>query len=300
MEFHKITENVYYIADNTNIGVIKINDNNEVLIVDSGSDDSKGRRILKTLKDNGFKVKYIINTHMHADHIGGNHYIQKHFPNVRIYALRSEISMIENPIYMPYFLYSGAYPIKDLRNKFLLAKASKVTDIIDEKEKSINIENAKINLISLDGHTEFQKGVLFDDVLFCGDALISEELLEKHKIPVNVNIKNAKNTLLKLIESNYSYYIPSHGTLLYDISDLAKANLERINEIENKIIEYLKKNHSTDELVSYLLYSYGLDINNAILYYLYNTTIMAFLSYLKDEKKITMYVKNNKILWEIL
>ena len=300
MEFHKITENVYYIADNTNIGVIKINDNNEVLIVDSGSDDSKGRRILKTLKDNGFKVKYIINTHMHADHIGGNHYIQKHFPNVRIYALRSEISMIENPIYMPYFLYSGAYPIKDLRNKFLLAKASKVTDIIDEEEKTINIENAKINLISLDGHTEFQKGILFDDVLFCGDALISEELLEKHKIPVNVNIKNAKNTLLKLIESNYSYYVPSHGTLLYNISDLAKANLDRINEIENKIIEYLEKNHSTDELVSYLLYSYGLDINNAILYYLYNTTIMAFLSYLKDEKKITMYVKNNKVLWKIL
>lgn len=300
MQFHEITNKVFYISDNTNIGVIKVNDNNDVLIVDSGSDDSKGRRIVKTLKDNGLHVKYIINTHVHADHIGGNHYIQKHFPEVRIFALRSEISMIENPIYMPYFLYSGAYPIKDLRNKFLLAKSSKVTDVINDEEATINIENNLINIIPLDGHTEFQKGILFDDILFCGDALISEELLEKHKIPVNVNIKNAKNTLLKLIESNYSYYLPSHGTLLENISDLAKANLERIEDIENRILDYIIKEHSTEEIVSYMLYIYELDINNAILYYLYNTTIMAFLSYLKDEKKITLTIKNNKTLWKAI
>ncbi|MBM7560394.1 MBL fold metallo-hydrolase [Marinitoga litoralis] len=298
MQFHEITNKVFYISDNTNIGVIKLNDNNDVLIVDSGSDDSKGRRIVKTLKDNGFQVKYIINTHMHADHIGGNHYIQKHFPEVRIFAFRSEISMLENPIYMPYFLYSGAYPIKDLRNKFLLAKSSKVTDIIDET--TINIENNLIKLIPLDGHTEFQKGISFDDVLFCGDALISEELLEKHKIPVNVNIKNAKNTLLFLSESNYSYYIPSHGKLLENISDLANANLSRIIEIENKIIDYLIKEHSTEDLITYILHSYGLEIDNATLYYLYNTTIMAFLSYLKDEKKVELFFNNNKLLWKAI
>ncbi|NUU99756.1 hypothetical protein XO12_06490 [Marinitoga sp. 1154] len=300
MKLQKITENVYYINDTTNIGVIRVNKENDVLIVDSGSDDSKGRRIIKILKENGFNLKYIINTHIHADHIGGNHYIQKHIPEVKIFSTRAEISMIENPIYMPYFLYSGAYPIKELRNKFLLAKPSKVTNIIDELLSNIIIENNKISLLPLDGHTEFQKGIAFENVLFCGDALISEELLEKHKIPVNVNIKNAKQTLLNLQNMNYDYYIPSHGTLLNNISTLAKENYKRIEEIEEKILNFLNTEKSTEKIISYMLYSYGLNINNATLYYLYNTTIMGFLSYLKEEKKITNIIKNNTVYWKML
>ncbi|KAF2956875.1 MBL fold metallo-hydrolase [Marinitoga sp. 38H-ov] len=300
MEFKNITKNVFYIKDNTNIGVIKINENNDVLIIDTGSDSSKGRRIVKKLKENGYTVKYIINTHMHADHIGGNNYIQKNCPDVKIFSFRSEISFIENPLFMPYLLYSGAYPIKELRNKFLLAEPSKVTDIISDEEKEINIENNNIKLIPLNGHTEFHKGILFDNVLFCGDSLISEELLEKHKIPVNINIRNTKKTLLKLIESNYSYYVPSHGDLLENIVSLAKTNLDRIIEIENKILDYIIKEHSTEELITYLLYSYGIEIKNATLYYLYNTTILAFLSYLKEENKIDITYNKNKILWKAI
>ncbi|AEX85125.1 Zn-dependent hydrolase, glyoxylase [Marinitoga piezophila KA3] len=299
MEFHKITENVYYISDTTNIGVIRINDNNDVLIVDSGSDDSKGRRIVKILKENGFQVKYIINTHMHADHIGGNHFIQKHNPEVRIISTRAEMSIIENPIFLPYFLYSGAYPVRDLRNKFLLAKPSKITDIIGMDDNTVKVEDAEIGIIRLDGHTEFQKGIVYEDVLFCGDALISEELLEKHKIPVNVNIENAKKTLLKLKETNYKYYLPAHGTLIEDIESLAEKNYERIKEIENKILEFVDTEKSTEKIVSYLLYSYDLNITNATLYYLYNTTIMGYLGHLRDNKKIDLIVKNNTVYWKI-
>ncbi|SHF30729.1 Glyoxylase, beta-lactamase superfamily II [Marinitoga hydrogenitolerans DSM 16785] len=299
MKLHKITENVLYIEDTTNIGIIKINESNDVLIVDSGSDNSKGRRIIKILKDNGYKIKYIINTHMHADHIGGNHFIQKHIPEVRIFALREELSMLEAPLYLPYFIYSGAYPLKDLRNKFLLAKPSKVTNIIEKEDTSIFIEENRIDLISLDGHTEFQKGILYENILFCGDALISEELLEKHKIPVNVNIKNAKETLLNLEETNFNFYLPSHGSLLNNIKYLAKLNYKRIVEIEEKILGFLDSEKTTEKIVSYLLYSYGLNITNATLYYLYNTTIMGFLSYLRDEKKIEPIIKNNSIFWKL-
>ncbi|GAB6189723.1 MBL fold metallo-hydrolase [Marinitoga arctica] len=299
MRLHRITDNVLYIEDTTNIGIIKINESNDVLIVDSGSDDSKGRRIIKTLKENGYTIRYIINTHMHADHIGGNHFIQKHIPEVRIFALREEMSMLEAPLYLPYFIYSGAYPFKDLRNKFLLAKPSKVTDIIEKENSSLFIERNKIDLISLDGHTEFQKGVLFENILFCGDSLISEKLLEKHKIPVNVNIKNTKQTLLKLKDSNYSYYLPSHSELITNIKELATLNFMRIEEIENKILDFLISEKSSEKIISYLLYSYSLNITNATLYYLYNTTIMAFLSYLHDEKKIETIIKNNTIFWKL-
>ncbi|WP_129407820.1 hypothetical protein [Marinitoga lauensis] len=81
---------------------------------------------------------------------------------------------------------------------------------------------------------------------------------------------------------------------------MAQLNYQRIEEIEIKILKYLEEDKSTEKIVSYLLYSYGLEINNATLYYLYNTTILAFLQYLRENKKIEFKIKNNIPYWHNL
>ncbi len=300
MSLNQITKNVFYIDDATNIGVIRINDQNDVLLVDTGLNDSKGKRIVKLLLKNNMNIKYIINTHMHADHLGGNHIIQKMIPDVKIFSTRQEMSVVENPIFMPYFLYCGSNPIKDLKNRFLLAKPSKVTDLIDV-EKPLKIDNSEIQLIDLDGHAKFQKGVLFEGVLFCGDSLISERLLNKHKIPVNVDIQNTIKTLKYIQNSDYDYYLPSHGELLNknEIKDLTELNLDKIQEIQNRILKLLQTELTTEQVVSRLMNIYDLKPDNLILYYLYNSTIMAYLSYLNDLEKVQAELKDNKVFWKL-
>ena len=96
MELIKVGEKTYYIKNPTNIGVYKIDEEN-VYLIDSGNDKDAGRKILKMIEEQGWRVKGIINTHSNADHIGGNKFIQDR-TNCVILNGKIEKSFTENPI----------------------------------------------------------------------------------------------------------------------------------------------------------------------------------------------------------
>ena len=149
MELIKIGEKTYYIKNPTNIGIYKI-DNENVYLIDSGNDKDAGKKILKIIQEQGWKVKGIITTHSNADHIGGNKVIQDR-TNCKILANRIEKSFTENPILEPSFLYGG-YPFKDIRNKFLLAKESAVIPIENNLPEGLEYFNLKGHFFDMCRH----------------------------------------------------------------------------------------------------------------------------------------------------
>ncbi|MBI4980599.1 hypothetical protein HZC30_03540 [Candidatus Woesearchaeota archaeon] len=52
MELKKITEQVYYIPNHANIGVVKLGEKSAILI-DTGLDDNTGKKVLKLLEEKG-------------------------------------------------------------------------------------------------------------------------------------------------------------------------------------------------------------------------------------------------------
>ena len=118
MELIKVGEKTYYIKNPTNIGIYKVDDNN-VYLIDSGNSKDAGKKILKIINEQGWNVKGIINTHSHADHIGGNKLIEDR-TNCDIYASNIEQCFVKYPVLEPALLYGGC-PFKDLTGKFLQA-----------------------------------------------------------------------------------------------------------------------------------------------------------------------------------
>ena len=74
-ELIQVSDNDYYVKSPTNIGLVKLNDM-DVCIIDSGNDKEAGRKIRQILDANGWNLVAIYSTHSHADHIGGNKYLQ--------------------------------------------------------------------------------------------------------------------------------------------------------------------------------------------------------------------------------
>lgn len=294
MELKKITETVFYIPNPSNIGVVKYSDDS-CFLVDSGIDDDTGRKVLRLLEENNLSVKAIINTHSHADHCGGNSFIQKR-TNAKIYASDTEAEIISSPEIEPLYLFSGASPIKDLKNKFMMAPKSKVNYFISSDK--INIDGQDISIVYLPGHSPNQIGVVYDGVLFCADSIFSEETLKKHKIPFFSDIEKTKETLEWLKNSNYDYYIPSHASPSKDISDLADKNLEVISSIENSILEISKEKKSSGQILKQLLYKHDINITAKHQYFLMNTVAMAFLSYLYNNSKLELIIEDNLAFWK--
>ena len=143
MDLVKVGEKTYYIKNATNIGIFKIDDTN-VYLIDTGNDKDAGKKVLKIIDEQGWKVKGIINTHSNADHIGGNKVIQDR-TNCTILAHNMEKAFTEFPILEPSFLYGG-YPFKDLRNKFLMAKESKTSNIDNNLPKGLEYFSLKGHL----------------------------------------------------------------------------------------------------------------------------------------------------------
>ena len=288
MELVKVGEKTYYIKNATNIGIYKIDDDN-VYLIDTGNDKEAGKKILKIINEQSWKVKGIINTHSNADHIGGNKVIQDR-TNCTILAYNIEKSFAEFPILESSFLYGG-YPFKDIRNKFLLAKESFVTSIENNLPEGLDY-------FALKGHFFNMIGIkTSDNVYFLADSLFSEETITKYHVFFIYDVKEFLNTLDYLNTLNGSLYIPSHSEATRDISSLIKLNRNKVNEIMNKIYNVCEREITFEEILKYIFDEYNLTMNGNQ-YVLVGSTIRSYLSYLFDENKLSYEFKNNKMLWK--
>src|SRR3990167_2953077 len=91
--------NSYYMTGVFAVGVYRYDDN--VILIDSGSDEQSASRIAAALQAENCKLRAIINTHCHPDHCGGNSYFQKIDPTIQVFAAYDEKMFIEDPKWAP-------------------------------------------------------------------------------------------------------------------------------------------------------------------------------------------------------
>ncbi len=290
-ELINIQGNTSYIQSPANIGLVKVGET-EVVLIDSGNDKDAAKKLLTILESNGWNLKMIVNTHSNADHIGGNAYLYEK-TGCRIAATGLESALIKYPFLEPSFLF-GAYPAAPLRNKFLLAQASIVSDIVDPGE----IPGTQLKAISLPGHFMHMIGVLTPDgVFFVADSVFKKEILDKYKIPFIYDVKAFLQTLSLLEQTQAKVFVPSHAEPTSDIRPLVQVNRERVIQLCELIVQKLVEPLNFEVLLKKIFdhYVLTLDFNQ---YVLAGSTIKSFLSYLLDVKQIEASFKDNLLMWK--
>ena len=290
-ELVQIGEKTYYLKNATNIGIY-LEEGNKAWIIDSGNDKDAGKKILKVIEENNWKVKGIINTHSNADHTGGNKLIQERTGCIA-FSNGIENCFIKSTILEPSFLYGG-YPFKELKNKFLMAK-----DTLDVEEIKDNLPNG-LEYFNLKGHFFDMIGIkTSDDVYFLGDSLFSEDTIEKYHICFIYDVEEYLKTLEYLKTSEGKMYIPSHCRSTNDISNLIEINKSNIYDIANSIIEICTEKITFEEILKRIFDKYKL-IMNENQYVLVGSTIKSFLSWLKNNNKLEIIIDKNYMYWHTL
>ncbi|MCE5201695.1 MAG: MBL fold metallo-hydrolase [Synergistaceae bacterium] len=281
MELVNLKGGTWAVPGPVNIGVY-VKENGAVLI-DSGNSPDAGRKILRLIEANGWNLRWIINTHFHADHVGGNAFIQKR-TDCGIAASPKEAFFIDFPETEPQELWSGAAP-KQLCNKFLQAEKSNVTRLFAPGDE---LEGFGLAAVDLAGHAHGQIGVRTpDNVLFIADSAISEKILEKYSIPFVADFERAMATFDNLEKMAAEIFVPSHGDICSDIKPMVKANRSCLEKLRNEIAEICTEPKTRDDILASLSIRHGINMNLAQ-YVLIYSTAAAIITPLIDSGELNM------------
>ncbi len=289
-ELNQIAGDSFYIQSPTQIGLIKLNDT-DVCLIDSGGDKYTGKKIMQILDAQGWHLAAIYNTHSHADHIGGNKYLQDQ-TGCKIYAPGIEHAFTKYPILESSLLYSG-YPFKELRRKFLLAPESNAELL------TADVLPDGFEVIELPGHFFDMVGFRSpDDVVYLADCLLSKETLDKHPVGYVYDVAAYLDTLEKVKGLSARAFAPSHAEPTEDIIPLAQYNIDKVYEVAEKILNICKEPIIFEVILQKLFTEYEQEMTYQQ-YVLIGSTLRSYLAWLKDKGDIDAFPENNMFLWQI-
>jgi len=294
VEAEHLTDQVFYLPDATNTGLVVDGDN--AIIIDTGLDDTKGRRLLRLLEQQGLQLLAIVATHAHADHAGAIWWLVNR-TGALVYASPLEATLLRFPLLLPTSLYGGAAPPRNLRNKFLMPHQVPAVEL--PPAGRVTVGRVPLSVVPLPGHTLGHVGIEVDGVLFCGDSLFGRPVLEKHGVPFHVDVGAALATLDDLNDSPITWLVPGHGSATHEPSEEIEANRRRLLEIQRFIRAALAVEPlSTVDLTARCCQHFGAGLDAPSQCCLMTAAIGAHLSHLFDSGEIGATVRGGQLLWQ--
>lgn len=223
-EFIKCAKNTYYLKAFANVGIYDLG-NGEVILIDSG-DHKKSVEDLDTfLSERNFRVKMIINTHSHIDHISGNKFFKEKY-GCEVYASEIECSLVSEPNIEGLFFFNGV-PIRRLPDTRVTDKGTPAklltADVLPEGFETVSLPGHNFNMIGVKTP---------DNVWFIGDSILTKETFESYKVPFFLNINESIETAKMLPSLKGKLFVPAHAPASEDITELALFNAKRLTELK--------------------------------------------------------------------
>lgn len=289
-ELIQAAEHTYYIDCPVKMGLWV--DGGDAYLIDAGGDKDAGKKALKIIAAQGWTLKGVINTHSHADHIGGNQHLQK-VTGCRVYAGGMEADFTRHPLLEPSLLYGGCPP-KELRHKFLMAQPSEVTPLDDPSFP------AALEIIPLPGHSPDMIGIRTpDNVVFLGDCVSSAATLEKYGVSYLYCVEDFLATLDRVEAISATLFVPAHAEATADIAPLVRLNRQKTLEIADALVGLLTEPLCFDALLRAVFRHFGLTMT-VQQHALIGSTIRSYLSYLVDAGRARLRIEDDMLLLERL
>jgi glyoxylase-like metal-dependent hydrolase (beta-lactamase superfamily II) len=234
----KIADNVYFFQSDSyalvTAGVIL--GPQWAVVIDTLPFPEETLEMLQFVEENNLKVRYVINTHYHADHTWGNCF----FPNATIIAHELCRQRLEE---------RGIPSLEETRKQNMLFKnVHIVLPHITFSEGSVILQVGKknIHILLMPGHSADGIGVFVEEdrVLITGDAFMELPFI------VDGNIDDMVRTIKMIAKLGLENIIQGHGNIILrgEIDGAIKENLVYLESIRREVEKSHKKEYPGDYL----------------------------------------------------
>lgn len=113
--------------------------------------------VMNYVTKHGLKVRALLETHAHADHLSAAQYLKKHYPDATL-AIGKNITKVQS-------VFKNVFELEDL-----LLDGSQFDLLLDENQ-DFNFGSIRVEVIFTPGHTPACSSFLIGDGLYTGDAI---------------------------------------------------------------------------------------------------------------------------------
>ena len=166
----------------TNCYLVGQVDTREALVIDPGTDrENEARRILREIESEGVRIKYVINTHGHPDHTGGN----------RIFKRETDAPLLIHEYDGP--LLTGPFADRMLHDG-----------------DSVQVEGITLRVLHTPGHSRGSVSLIGSDAVFTGDTLFAGSI-GRFDLP-GASLEEIQSSLKRLMTlPDHMKVYPGHG-----------------------------------------------------------------------------------------
>jgi len=140
-------------------------------------------------------------------------------------------------------------------------------------------------------------GVLTPDgVLFAGDALFGEEILDKHPVFFLYDVAAHLRTLERLESLTVRWVVPGHGRPVSEAGTLIAANRAALQRTAEAVASFCSRPSGFEEILAELCRKFAVELN-ASQYVLVGGTLRAYLTWLCDRGVLRPSFEGGRMLW---
>lgn len=183
----------------------------EIVLIDSGPHPSD--RLLEAIAQRGLRVRGVLCTHLHPDHIGNNELLKDRF-DAEIFADSREIV---HALECGWPLGTEELRALDLKTITFHPKAAPPYPMtpISQGQQTLLVEGAAFQILPTPGHTPGHIAIVTpDNVCFAGDAAVSEAVLARSKLPYYERVGTALQSMARLRQTDFSAYAVAHKAVV--------------------------------------------------------------------------------------
>lgn len=186
---------------------------NEGVIIDPAAfSEAEKNKIKKFIEEHGIKIKFIINTHGHLDHILGNKFAKDYF-KVPVMMHKDDKFLIDNASEQARF-FGLDFPAPPEPDQYIT------------EDTTLKLYDIELKFISTPGHSPGSVCIIDDKNknVFCGDLIFKNSVgrTDLQGGDMKILIESIKNKLFKICSDDYKLF-PGHMEIT-NIKDEKKFN----------------------------------------------------------------------------
>ncbi|MBS7526469.1 MBL fold metallo-hydrolase [Fusibacter paucivorans] len=277
-----------------NAGLYYLSDH-EVILIDTGH-VRESRQLLAWLTEQALTVRYIVNTHGHIDHVGGNYLLQAHFG--------CEIAMpyIDHLYCEDSSRYYMSFVTTAIDGLMVYGEERFRVDTMLNGQETLEILGHTFRLMTMPGHTPNHHVVITPDhVCFIGDVLLDDTRLATAKVGVVTQLEKHFESIEAVRNIRGCFFAVGHGAHVYlpeELSGLCDRNRAFFQRQYREVLKFLSPESTFDALMRTIGIQYGLG-KNVFKYYVAERSIKAYLAYLESIAAIRIHVVDGVLTYTV-